>query len=42
MQAEDMSEGLIFVTEGSGLIGFRTLVLALENGFAVERPCDQK
>ncbi|KAE9381094.1 NAD(P)-binding protein [Stipitochalara longipes BDJ] len=30
-----MSKRLIFLTGGSGMIGFRTLVFALENGFAV-------
>ena len=30
-----MSKGLIFLTGGSGFIGFKTLVLALENGYSV-------
>jgi len=30
-----MSKGLIFITGGSGHIGFKTLLLALENGYSV-------
>jgi nucleoside-diphosphate-sugar epimerase len=30
-----MSKGLVFITGGSGMIGFKTLVLALEHGYSV-------
>jgi nucleoside-diphosphate-sugar epimerase len=35
LKFKNMSKRLIFLTGGSGLIGFRTLILALEHGYAV-------